>query len=125
MTIREIGGIRGIRRPMESVGTARVSRNVDLIATGGGIGRRCAVTLEPTLYWTLLFFFVRLCDSTIVISAQRVPVPDQFFQLYAVLQWNESIRGQRSTPRNKTTKKFASPGWVSRKSRRGLIRVSR
>lgn len=42
MTIREIGGIRGMRRPIESVGTARVSRNVDLIASGGGIGRRCA-----------------------------------------------------------------------------------
>lgn len=42
MTIREIGGIRGFRRPIESVGTARVSRNVDLIANGGGIGRRCA-----------------------------------------------------------------------------------
>lgn len=42
MTIREIGGIRGIQQPMETVGTARVSRNVDLIASGGGIGRRCA-----------------------------------------------------------------------------------
>lgn len=79
MTIREIGGIRGIRQPMESVGTARVSRNVDLIATGGRIGRRCAVTLKPTLDWTFLFFFVRLCDSTIVISAQILHPSIQFF----------------------------------------------
>ena len=85
MTIREIGGIRGIRQPMESVGTARVSRNVDLIATGGGIGRRCAVTHKPTLYWTFLFFFVRLCDSTIVISAQRIPLSELVFEVYVVL----------------------------------------
>lgn len=37
MTIREIGAIRGILRPIETVGTARVSRNVDLIANGVGL----------------------------------------------------------------------------------------
>lgn len=47
MTIREIGGIRGIRQPMKTVGKARISRNVDLIAYGGGIGRRCAAA-PPT-----------------------------------------------------------------------------
>lgn len=37
MTIREIRGIRGNRRPMETVGKARVSRNVDLIANVVGL----------------------------------------------------------------------------------------
>lgn len=51
MTIREIGGIRGFRQPIETVGTSRVSRNVDLIAIGGGIGHRRA-PLPTYAHWT-------------------------------------------------------------------------
>lgn len=40
MTIREIGGIRGMEQPMGTDGTARVSRNVDLIANGVGLDAR-------------------------------------------------------------------------------------
>lgn len=60
MTIREIGGIRGIHQPMETVGTVRVSRNVDLIANGGGIGRRLRGAATPSFHWTFLFFFVTI-----------------------------------------------------------------
>lgn len=59
MTIREIGGIRGFRRPIETVGTSRVSRNVDLIAGGGGIGRRRA-PLPTNAHWTQTRFFVTI-----------------------------------------------------------------
>lgn len=62
MTIREIGWIRGIPQPIVSFGTARVSRNVDLIANGGGIGgRRCAVTPKPDAPLDALVSFLYDC----------------------------------------------------------------
>lgn len=72
MTIREIGGIRGNWRPIESFGTARVSRNVDLIATGGGIGgRRAATPSRPAApHWMRASFLYDSTVSTIVICAQ-------------------------------------------------------
>lgn len=79
MTIREIGGIRGMRRPIESVGTARVSRNVDLIASGGGIGRRCAAAppyrrlLDARILFCTIVWFYN-CYLCAELSSFAVPV---------------------------------------------------
>lgn len=56
---------------MATVGTARVSRNVDLIATGVGL----AAGPPPPPGWIGGFrpFFVRLCDCRIVVGAQTGP----------------------------------------------------
>lgn len=75
MTIREIGGIRGFRRPIETVGTSRVSRNADLIADGGGIGRRRRRARRLPLDADRLFSddctCVSVSDSAIVVFVLR------------------------------------------------------